>query len=432
MDKDNLHIDNEFTDHSWLEMSKLLDQEMPVKKRKKRLVWIWFLGLSLFGLMTFGYLQKDNGPTLKSLPIPAITKKVAANSNDKKITHQSSTSNKSIKKVSKLPIATKSSDNISAISTIKNPTKKAPAAANTPTAVGVGVSITAKNDFIETKTPTKLEKTSLDKPTLISPTQKRVLSKFIRIAGLTPSLLDINKEAEIIPIFPIKNRLKWRFGLYASTLVPKIGSFRTGLHANLLATPKWTLHFGLGYAKRISKTTSLVNDNAQEFATPIADMEEEIDINTTAGTGAAPSNTDPAEMEIISNQGISFSNFHYFELPLLVQYRVHAKFSLELGGSFGYLHGYRYQYKEASFFSNNPNLSGAFDTSRSADLSLINAPSVSSINWTLIGGANYQLRPNLTAYANYHYSTPYLKATNNTPYKKRWKQMEVGIRYYFK
>ena len=439
MDKDNVHIDNEFTDHSWREMSKLLDQEMPVKKRKKRLVWIWFLGLGLLGLIGFAYLQQDNRQNLKSFPVPAITKKVATKSNDKKVTHQSLTSNKSIKKVSKQSISTKSSDNTSVISTIKNPTKQFPTAADTPTAVGVGISVLAQNDFVKIKVASKSENGISNTPNTSQSTPKKLNFQFIPIVSLSPTLLAINNKEEIsTPIFPIKNSLKWRFGIYASTLAPKFGSFRSGLHANILFNHKWTLHFGLGYAKRISSTTSTANNN-QEFASPIPDVIEMEDMNTTAGTGVGndptPStNPNPNEIELIpNNQGITFSNFHYFEIPLLINYRIQSKFSLELGGSFSYLHGYRYQYKEASFFSNNADLSGAFDTTRSTDLSLANAPTISTINWTLIGGANYQLSNNLTAYANYHYSTPYLKAAAGTaPDKKRWQQMEVGIRYYFK
>lgn len=435
MDKDNIHIDNEFTDHSWREMSKLLDQEMPVKKRKKRLIWIWFLGLGLLGLIGLAYLQPDNRPNLKSLPIPAITKKVATNSDDKKVTHQSSILNQSIKKVSNQLITTKSSDNTSVINTIKNPTKRFPTAANTPTAVDVGVSVLAKNGFVEIKAIPKSENVASNAPSINQSIPEKLKLQFIPIASLSPALLAINKKEVNIPIFPIKNSLKWRFGVYASVLSPKLGSFKSGLHANIIFNHKWTLHFGLGYAKRISTTTSTSN-NDQGFANSIPDMEETEDMSTTAGTGfgndPAPS-INPPEIDLMGNQGISFSNFHYFEIPLLVNYRIRSKFALEFGGSLSYLHGYRYQYNEASFFSNNPNLNSAFDTSRSTDLSLANAPTISTINWTFIGGANYQLTKNLTAYANYHYSTPYLKPTTNTALsKKRWQQMELGIRYYFK
>ncbi len=437
MDKDNVHIDNEFTDHSWNEMSKLLDREMPVKKRKKRLIWIWFLGiglLALIGLTT--YFQQDTPSILKSLPIPVIKNKVASNAENKKVTHQSAKSSKSTKKVSKSPVTTKSSDNISVISTIKNPTKNSPTAANVSTAVGVGVSPSIKNDLATNNASITSNNLTTNKSVLSPSFQKKEITDFFSINSLTPSLLSIKSQETIIPVLPVKNRLKWRFGVYASVLSPKLGSFRSGLHANLIFNPKWRFHFGMGYAKRISSTTSTTNNN-QEFASPIADMEEMEDMSTTAGTGAGPvpssTNPNPNEIDLIDNQGIRFSNFHYFELPFMVQYRIQSKFSVELGGSLSYLHGYRYQYQAASFFSNNANLAGSFDTSRSGDLLVANAPTVSSINWALIGGVNYQLTTNLAAYANYHYSTPYLKSTTSAiPDKKRWQQMELGIRYYFK
>ncbi len=55
MQDKNTHIDGEFTDQAWQEMQAILDQEMPVRNKKRRFVFWWYTGgiavaASLIGL----------------------------------------------------------------------------------------------------------------------------------------------------------------------------------------------------------------------------------------------------------------------------------------------------------------------------------------------------------------------------------------------
>lgn len=55
MQDKNLHIDKSFTDKAWKEMQSMLDQEMPVAKKKRRFLIWWYTGglalaASLFGI----------------------------------------------------------------------------------------------------------------------------------------------------------------------------------------------------------------------------------------------------------------------------------------------------------------------------------------------------------------------------------------------
>ena len=136
MDKDNTHIESEFVDHSWQEMAKLLDQEMPVKKRKRRVFWIFFLGIGLLSIIGMVYYRtdytiEDTKPTIKSLTIPkegkVATAKMPLNNNHSSINP---------KKVSIKKVPAKSSDDIRIISTTV--TKIHPTAAKKATAVGAG------------------------------------------------------------------------------------------------------------------------------------------------------------------------------------------------------------------------------------------------------------------------------------------------------
>jgi len=58
MGKENQHIDSEFIDNSWQNMSQLLDKEMPVQKKKRRFLLLWFLGLAV--LLTLGGIYFTN------------------------------------------------------------------------------------------------------------------------------------------------------------------------------------------------------------------------------------------------------------------------------------------------------------------------------------------------------------------------------------
>ena len=68
MNKEKEHIDSQFINHSWQEMSKLLDKELPVKKKKRRFIWVWFFGFGLLvSALTFQYFNQKNNINPKSI-----------------------------------------------------------------------------------------------------------------------------------------------------------------------------------------------------------------------------------------------------------------------------------------------------------------------------------------------------------------------------
>ena len=58
MQDNNNNIDNQFTDFAWGEMSKILDKEMPQKKRN-RTVFFWLIGLALITSISLFYLNTN-------------------------------------------------------------------------------------------------------------------------------------------------------------------------------------------------------------------------------------------------------------------------------------------------------------------------------------------------------------------------------------
>lgn len=435
MDKDNVHINSEFIDHSWQEMSKLLDQEMPIKKqRKKRLLWIWLLGLGLFGLIGFTYyLNTSSQPPLKSFKVPHKRNVVKLN-NSPSGTSQPSTNTP---KTSKKQRITKSSDNLNLVNTNKKVSKTHPTAANAPAVVGIGITTEKKSIDLPINQIIK------EKEKFLSPTQieypTRNSAVITPIAILKPNLLNTQKSFTFVIPSLIGDQKKWRFGLYAGGTAPKIGGVNLGLQTNYLFHKKWSLHFGLGYSKRIVTSTTSETAN-QDASTPIELTAETEDMSTASGSNtgpAPPPNTTPNEAELIPGNDFKYTNFHYFEIPILFQYTIRKKLVIEFGGSIGYLYGYRYQYNGASFFTKDiiSNSNNAFGT-RSVDLSQANLGTVSNFNTTLIGGINYRFTKNITGYTNYRISNKYLNntniAANDFNFPQRWKQIEVGIRYYFK
>lgn len=427
MDNDNTHIDSDFIDHSWQEMSTLLDQEMPVQKRKKRFIWLFFFGIGVLNLLGLTYFTKNNEAKLDAFTIQEASK-IATN----KITKNSNShSSINVKKDAIKQVPTKSPDDIDAISTISTVTKNRSTAAKIPTAVEVSATeINSDEAKIPVQITTK-PNVFVNKKEIKSASRWQTTTPLI--AKLPVNTLKYNNDFVLDLTIPVlkKQQPKWRFGLYAGALTPKIGSFRAGLFTNIDLNKKWSVHFGIGYAKRTP--TSSTNNNI-ELTNPTTEIFQEDNMDTTAGTTAFPSsNTTMSNgMELITNSGITYTNFHYFEIPLLIQYHIRSKLSFEIGGNFSYLYGYNFKYNNASFFSKNGDFVAAINN-RTTDLSLINSSTIPTINLNFKGGVSYQLTKKINAYTNYHLSSYYLKSTPTSTFsEKRWQQIEVGIRYFFK
>ena len=212
------------------------------------------------------------------------------------------------KKVSIKKASAKSSDDIRIISTTV--TKIHPTAAKKATAVGAGSlmtnsevkysnSIEDKKIFLTTKEEIKTASSIQTVLPIIAPLPVNALPYN------TNHLLDL----DLMPPITKKKSSNWRFGVYASTLAPQLGSFRTGLFTDVKVNKKWSIHLGLGYAKRIPNS----NTNKDEsLMGPSADALEAEDMNnTTAGTstttsGATTTNT----MDLMTNSDFNLSLIH--------------------------------------------------------------------------------------------------------------------------
>jgi len=452
MDKEKQHIDTEFIDQSWQNMSELLDKDMPVQKRKRRIIWLWFLGIS--AIIIFALTYRFNTVSNQNLiPKTLINKeeKIAKNEknpNTESLIHKDKNT-ASLQKNSRHPQVSKNF--------VKPNNKFKPA-------------ITSSLDLIPNISTNIKEKQNTYQPAIefgkkeenlqsISPTPiltneiaystQRWLNPNISMLPL-PAFPFFSKEQaiEIIPIInPVDKKLsRWRFGLYAGGLTNKLGGFRIGFHSNFIRNPKWRLHLGLGYATRIQNNS--IENNGNEFTdlmltddTPLPNESESPDFPaspsnpTTSGTGPATGigpitgiDNSGEEMEDLS-MNFSYTKFHYFELPILFQYHFRPKWTVDFGGQIALLYGVNYEQQGISNFTTNP---GAFSNMSIRTQDTDNRV-ISNLNFAAIGGVSYQISPQLAAYSNYHFSSNYLTFSHtNSEIEKRWQQIEVGVRYYFK
>lgn len=454
MKKEEIHIDSDFIDHSWQEMAKVLDEEMPVKKRKRRFIWLWFLGIGLMLGIVCEYYRHTTQPAIVSTKI--AEKEISTHSNSPHQPNEvpSTTTKTTIHNSLDLTDNKESSDDVSTTSIIKKLTFTSSSEAKQPTlASEAGIlnpspteRTNAKNDYAN-YTPISNFKPIQTEQLLLETKSKIKASKQVSFVDNLPSLnfppLKIRSLPVTFTLFHQMPPSKWHFGIYAGKLIPKLGSFRAGLHAQYQFNSKWSLFFGLGYSKRVL-TSPLGNSNQELDATttvtttelPEADDTMMGNSSGTAGTGPAPppiSEPVPDPADVLMGTTIRIENIHYVEIPLLLQYQLNPRLSIELGGQISRVYGYRYYTNQisnaGSFFTSDLNATKS-EFTRTSNTNITN---ISAWELSALGSIGYQLHPNLQAYSTFHYGVnSYLKSgimENNAP-KRR--QIEVGIRYYFK
>ena len=194
------------------------------------------------------------------------------------------------------------------------------------------------------------------------------------------------------------------------------------------------MYLGLGYSKRIvpSNQNQLgIDPNNFESAGLETDPDS---IQILTNTPASPEEEEDLGTRNIATISPNFQNFHYFEMPLLIQYQISPRFSLELGGKIGRLYGYRHLVFDESdaiinvlSTSTEPELVSVFQKNNEDN-------TIPKWNTGLLGGFAFKLTPKLQTYSNFHYglNNYFTPKPESEASAKKWRQIEVGIRYYFK
>ena len=422
MSPDNKHIVNEqFTDLAWTEMSKLLDKEMPVKKPKKRLFWLWFAGLMLLGFWGLGYYLGQQNNTLSAFPIK-----------EEAITYQSNktpqkSDNQVIKKEnSNLQI--KSHQSRHAIVTLSNTLKpsfeknreEASLEISSPVASPPNHKLSIAKKYVS-KVNEDTKASALENP---SPSPAEAINTRIAfekvdelpILGLFPSfeknIWTIQAQAHT----PAK--FKWHFGLYGAYIFQQKNAFRAGIGSRFQFHRRWSINLGLGYSNRQLKQ-ALANNQNSDFSTDNAPI-----LPTSGG--------DPKEEEITSISGperdsltamnlqIAFQRLHYIDLPVSIEYQVRPKLSIEAGGQVSRLLGYHYTQN------------GDEDYAPANSTTIFSNPQenpFSKWQFSTFGGITYAISSNLQLKAQYHLGlNNYYQNENDS---KKWKYATIGLSFWY-
>lgn len=446
MDKENKHIDQDFIDHSWQNMSELLDKDMPVQKRKRKFIWFWFFGLaaiiSLAVIYGYGLAFNQNiEPTINKKKLENIAQTTPLTIDNQEITK---------KKEDVAPLKKSRDKPVNASAIKKSRTSKTN---KNNAVVKVADRIIPPNEsvnkplispasnllIVENENTTKAATTRTNK--IINPliesnfNKSKKTTAYLALLPLVNSPLTIKeRQTEIIPIIsPVPTKVtKWRFGVYGSLLTNKLGSFRAGFHSNILLNPKWTLHVGLGYSTRFKK--DLFGNNAQNEAA----LANNDNTGSTEDerTGSAPDPTfsggtlEEASLDPIIDTKFNYTKFNYFELPVLIQYSFRPRWTIDIGGQIVLTH--KYHYKRPA---NGSIAADKFYTADVSNFAVIqnNYQLIDNLSFTAISGISFQVSPKLSAYSSYHFSNFYLKnLPNNAEDQRKWQKIEVGIRYYLK
>lgn len=431
MKKEEVHINEEFLDQSWANMSDILDKEMPVKRSKKRAFWIWLSGLAALVLLGITYANAPNSGHLNAFPINTKTP-------IKKVENQVKIANNQFVELKKedpqyfsISSKKKSSDTPIVTKTVKNLTFTSPSESTTSASDSEAGILNKKIN-----TPTILNNNAAK---IMSPiSNRKTLPNFNPLDKANIDFLAIKSQPITFPTYSTKNRGNWRLGVYSGILYPKLGSFSTGFYLQKKLINRWSLYLGLGYGQR--KRTLNANqsgnnlDAVESFPPPTT---EDDDMSTSISTIPDPNNngmSSTSDPQFDLTTSISLQKFHYIEFPVLVQYKLNNRWSLELGGQLSRLFGINYRNNdiEESAYSSDVNLfSNAFDT-RSASAAL-NYRKLTSWEIAALGGINYQLSPKLQVYSSYHFGlNNYLTSTDTETNNQKWRQIELGVRYYFK
>ena len=386
MDNNN-HKDLE--NQGWDAMFQTLEREMPVKKKRRGLLWL-FLLLGI-GAMGGGYwfLKTPNNTNLvqttNAKPIVQNNSTETSGFLTKKEENTEGRGDTHLRKLSKLP---KIKD------TIYN---NVYAAQKTPPI------FQPTNTLTETTNDNNLRKLSkLPKIEDISQKETAPLSikpdTNLKIGHLPYFEPKINTQAT-------KNKLRWGItaGIHTEN-GQKLDGYQAGLVVSKPINNRWDWATGLSF-----RQTKAINSNTTYYLTA--------DINKAAATTALQSTT-----------AISLDKFYYLEIPLTIQYHLNKHFVLATGIKISYLLDQSTKKSGSSvYFVNN----GAGSSVSQDILGKINAQTLGLNRWdaSWIGGFSYL--PNRHINLNLRYDFGLFNTLNS----KRWtaynRYLGLNATYFF-
>lgn len=343
-------MDDKFIDQAWEQMRQALDREMPVERKRRRLVmvpWVWGAAASIVLLISIGlgwWLWQQPGqhdPAMANVQ-QATEMPIAATEDCEQITppkQEAIAQNSAARQLeNKMPIpadeTAKASDFIVKRNTSKVGTEKRLAAktsvnelvaGNTiPNSASVETAEIATLENRNTATQNQIPANTLAKTEAVQPLSSAVIAELenAAVTNLPKPKVDLNMTAPVIDVE--KNTSNWNIGLefaaFSSPTAPVTG-FSGGAVVQVSVTgDKLRLRTGLSYSNR----------------------QNMIDVQAGSETAMALESADQPDQSFTgSSVSIAEPDFsmttHQLNLPAIFEYKPHKNFGIEGGLNGSYL-----------------------------------------------------------------------------------------------
>lgn len=438
--QDNLHEDL-FSDHAWNEMRKVLDREMPERKRRGAF-WLWFLpALGLCVLLGRDSLVHPKIPVatekapLEKAPIAQHTVKNAEQNSKNTPEDPTSASVKPGLEKNSKTIATlntpaktggksQASQKAGAIDATANQTTQdiaLKAAAN----VEDNLSATQSENVAAANITSSEEKAVSDGEQL---QETWANSQTITQRAMTLPLQD--QEVEQVQIEPqrIKQKLEWwaDAGTQFASGTNGLSGYRAGISTGI-PMGHLRLQTGLGYEQ-----TEVGIQSVQRDALTGKENYSDVKLATPGTTGLASNNSGRNSTESVSSIQLRFINWH-----LGLQYPLTRRLGLNLGGNIHYLESV----KLGGVFVKEPLLNNGVEM----DVALSNgnnlfvpqqpnenltSESFRSFGLSAQMGLSYRFATRWSVNMDYRQSLQHFTQTTTLLLKPNW--VDIGVRYRIK
>lgn len=450
--QDNLH-DDLFADHAWQEMHKILDREMPERKRRGFLFWLLpALGLCL--LTAQDSLMGNNIPVASKNALgnkPAI----AAQKDGDQTTAYQSAKAKPRKDISVVQNQTlppiqdsNAAEQVAIVSSLdkKNHLK---ATASIPT-LPSDVFKRDNNNLAVNRTTSApvLIPTAPERPASVEPlpeqqpgTPQPVLDntqalseKWNAIGPVPPVHFDLTQpdskqETPELTFQKLHSKLEWwvEAGTQITNGVQGLSGYRVGILAGI-PLGKFRLRVGTGFTKTEVDFKSVKLDSTGQTRS----MDVLFNNQNSAFLGAKGSST---------NQTASSINLQLIDLNVALYHPLGKRFGAALGGRMQYVQGIQLgdQYLKGSFFesANQDNAApvtsqngGSTSTPILTQSSTLTKASFRNLGIAMQGELSYQLAPRWSTSLGYRYSTRGFTKSSDLVLKPNW--VELGVRFRMK
>ncbi|MDX2067479.1 MAG: hypothetical protein SFV55_03575 [Haliscomenobacter sp.] len=448
--RDNLHEDL-FADHAWQEMHKLLDREMPQRKRRGAF-WLWFLpALGLCVLLGRDTLLDGKIPVAEEKP--QQNQAVIAQGEKHTVQHADKHSKTSPEEPTSAPVqqADRKIEVIAALEPASGAEKSQKTAKNTlitdkqmlqyrhglakqPASPG---DLQAVNVFKnETTTPfTQAE----DRVSILSPNSEEpnhfskdetAVETWSAAEVLTTRQSDLNlplAESEKVSIKPQRARQKLEWWAEAGTQLASGVRGLSGYKAGVLTgipIGRMRLHAGLGY--ELTKVGF-----------------QSIQLDSTTGrsnySDVKLASQDPPMTGILvgrnSTQDVSNIQLQFININLSLYHPIGKRFGLALGGDLQYLGGIKLgrQYLRSTLFDNAESsltLSNSAGNSLQAEANNLSKNKFKAFGLSAHGTLSYRIATRWSATLGYRQSLQHFTKTSDLLLKPNW--VDLGLRYRIK